>query len=143
MNALDKFAKQYAPLIGRTLLALIFIISGWGKIGGFEKTAAYMAAKGMPITEVLLVGAIIVELGGGILLVLGWQARLAALAIFLFLIPTTLIFHAFWAVDAAQMQNQFNHFFKNLCIMGGMLYIMAYGPGPFSLGGGARVTSCA
>ncbi|MGH8744680.1 MAG: DoxX family protein, partial [Burkholderiales bacterium] len=113
--------KQYAPLVGRALLSLIFILSGWGKITGFSGTAAYMASVGVPMSEVLLVPAIIIELGGGLMLLLGWKARWAALAIFLFIIPTTLIFHAFWVADAAQMQNQIN-FMKNLAIMGGMLY---------------------
>jgi putative oxidoreductase len=121
------------PLLGRILLALIFVISGYKKIGGFEQTATYMTSKELPYADVLLVLTIIVELGGGILLILGWKARWAAAAFFLFLIPVSLIFHPFWAVDAAQMQNQFNSFFKNLCIMGGMLYIIAYGAGPLSV----------
>ena len=125
--------KQYAPLIGRILLALIFIISGFGKITGFAATAGYMAGHGLPMPQVLLIATILIELGGGLMIALGWQARWAALAIFLFIIPTTLIFHPFWVADAAQMQNQIN-FMKNLAIMGGMLYIMAYGSGPYSLG---------
>jgi putative oxidoreductase len=112
---------------------LIFVISGYKKIGGFEQAATSMTSKELPYADVLLVLTIIVELGGGILLILGWKARWAAAAIFLFLIPVSLIFHPFWAVDAAQMQNQFNSFFKNLCIMGGMLYIVAYGAGPLSV----------
>jgi putative oxidoreductase len=133
MNKACEMTKQYAPLVGRALLSSIFIISGWGKITGFSGTAAYMASKGMPIPDVLLVAAIIIELGGGLMVLLGWKARWAALAIFLFVIPTTLIFHAFWAVDAAQVQNQMINFMKNLAIMGGLLYVMAYGSGPYSL----------
>ncbi len=129
-----EMTKQYAPLVGRALLSFIFIISGWGKLTGFSGTAAYMASKGIPMPEVLLVPTIFIELGGGLMLLLGWNARWAALAIFLFIIPTTLIFHAFWVTDAAQMQNQIIHFMKNLAILGGMLYIMAYGSGPYSLG---------
>lgn len=128
-----KVAEQYAPLVGRVMLALIFVISGFSKIGGFAGTAAYMAGQGLPMSEVLLVATIIVELGGGLMIVIGWQARWAALAIFLFIIPATLMFHAFWAADAAQYQNQLNNFMKNLAIMGGMLYIVAYGSGPCSL----------
>lgn len=128
-----KMANQYAPLIGRMLLAQIFVISGYGKIGGFAGTAAFMASKGIPIPEVLLVFTIIIELGGGLMLAVGWQARWAALAIFLFIIPTTLIFHPFWAADAAQYQNQLINFMKNLSIMGGMLYVVAFGAGPCSL----------
>jgi len=128
--------QQFAPLLGRTLLALIFIFAGYHKIIGFEGTAGYMASQGLPIPQILLVAAIVIELIGGLMILLGWQARLAAAAIFLFLIPTTLVFHAFWTVspsDAMALQNQMNHFMKNLAIMGGMLYIVAYGSGPFSL----------
>ncbi|MBI2313715.1 MAG: DoxX family protein [Betaproteobacteria bacterium] len=131
--------KQYGPLAGRALLALIFIIAGYGKIGSFAQTAGYMASKGLPMAEVLLVATIAIELGGGLMILAGWHARWAALAIFLFIIPTTLVFHPFWAVDAAQKGNQMNHFLKNLAIMGGMLYVMAYGPGPTSLQKGRDV----
>lgn len=133
MDKFDEAAKQYGPLAGRILLSLMFIISGWGKITGFAGTAGYMASKGMPFAQLLLLGAIVVELGGGLMLLVGWKARLAALAIFLFIIPATLVFHDFWAADAAQAQNQMIHFMKNLTIMGGMLYVMAFGAGPFSL----------
>lgn len=128
-----QWLRQYGPLVARTLLALLFVISGIGKIGTFAVTAGYIASRGLPFSDLLLVATIMVEVGGGIALILGWRARWAALMIVLFLIPTTLIFHNFWAVDAVQYQNQFNSFFKNLCIMGGMLYVMAFGPGPLSL----------
>jgi len=133
MDKLCEAAKQYGPLAGRILLSLMFIISGWGKITGFAGTAGYMASKGMPFPQLLLAGAIVVELGGGLMLLFGWKARLAALAMFLFIIPTTLIFHNFWAADPAQVQGQTIHFMKNLTIMGGMLYVMAFGAGPLSL----------
>lgn len=133
MNGFDNLAQRYAPLIGRSLLALLFILSGYGKIGGFAQTAAAMASKGLPMAEVLLALSILAELGGGLMILLGWQARWAALALFLWLIPVTVVFHNYWGVEAAQMRNQFNHFMKNLSIMGGMLYVMAYGSGPFSL----------
>jgi putative oxidoreductase len=133
MSRLCEMVKHYSPLAGRILMAAIFVMSGWGKITGFAATAAYMASKGMLFPELLLAGAIAVELVGGILLIFGWQTRWAALAIFLFLIPTTLVFHNFWAVDAAQVQAQTIQFMKNLAIMGGMLYVMAFGAGPLSL----------
>ena len=124
-----KLLQQYGPLIGRILLSAIFIIAGTKKIFGFAGTAGYMASKGLPITEVLLVLTIIIELGGGLMILLGWQARWAATAIFMFLVPVTVVFHPAWA-DAAE----FNAMFKNLAIMGGMMYIMVYGSGPLSLG---------
>ena len=133
MDKLCEAVKQYGPLVGRILLSLMFIISGWGKITGFAGTAGYMASKGMPFPELLLSVAIAIELGGGLMLLFGWKVRLAALAIFLFIIPATLVFHNFWAADPAQAQGQMIHFMKNLTIMGGMLYVMAFGAGPLSL----------
>lgn len=123
--------SQYQPfalLVGRLLLAYLFVVAGYGKIVGFAGTAKYMASKGMPMVEVLLVGAIVVELIGGLMLAAGWKARWAAWAIFLFLIPTTLIFHPAWADPSQTIQ-----FNKNLAIMGGMLYVAFMGPGKLSL----------
>jgi len=116
-----------AALVGRILLAVIFIKSGWGKIGGFESTAGYMASKGLPMVQVLLVLTILVELGAGLLLAVGFKARWAALAIFAFLVPVTLIFHPY--SDPAQVTN----FLKNVAIMGGMLMVFAFGPGAYSV----------
>ena len=122
-----------AALVGRILIAIIFIKAGWGKIGGWEGTAGYMASKGLPMVPVLLAATIALELGGGILLAIGWKTRWVALAIFLWLIPVTFIFHAFWGIDAAQVQNQMNHFLKNVAIMGAMLMLFAFGPGAYSV----------
>jgi len=124
-----KLIQQYGPLLGRILLSVIFIIAGIRKIFSFAGTAGYMASKGLPVSEVLLVLTIMIELGGGLMILLGWQARWAATVIFMFLIPVTVVFHPVWADPA-----EFNSFFKNLAIMGGMMYIMVYGSGPLSLG---------
>ena len=132
MNALCEAVKTYGPLAGRILLALIFVISGYNKLVGFDGTVGYIASKGLPLPQLAAAAAITIELIGGILLVIGWQTRWAATAIFLFLIPTTLIFHPFWAV-AAGKQMEMIQFMKNLCIMGGMLYVMAFGAGPLSV----------
>jgi putative oxidoreductase len=120
-------------LVGRLLLAYIFLLSGFAKIGKFAGTAAYMASKGLPVSEVLLIATIIIEVGGALMLVLGWKARWAALAIFLWLIPVTLIFHGYWAVEPEHMRTQMIQFNKNLAIMGGMLYVMVTGSGRYSL----------
>lgn len=120
-------------LLGRILLGLIFVVSGVGKIGKFSAVAGYMGSKGIPMSDILLVGTIALEVLGGLAIMVGWKARWAAGAIFLFLIPATLIFHQFWAADQASYQNQLNHFLKNLAIMGGMLYIALSGPGRLSL----------
>jgi putative oxidoreductase len=124
---------MYGPLVGRVLLALIFIIAGFGKITGFEGTVGYMQAYNVPMTQVLAVLAIIVDLGGGLMIAVGWKARWAAAAIFIFVLIASFIFHAFWAVPADQAQLQNIMFMKNLAIMGGMLYIIVYGSGPLSV----------
>jgi len=134
MNALCTLAKQYGPLAGRTLLALMFVLAGINKIGGFAGTAGWMASKGLPASEALLVLTIIVEIGAGLMLITGWKARWGAAALFGFTALASLIFHPFWAVPAAQQQMEMILFMKNLAVMGGMLYIMACGPGPYSLG---------
>lgn len=122
------FLKQNGPFVGRILLAIIFIISGFNKISGWDGTLGYMASKGLPMTEVLLGLTILIELGGGLMIALGLYARFAAFVIFLFLIPVTLIFHPFWA-DPEEM----NTFLKNVAIMGGMLYIVTFGSGAYSI----------
>ena len=130
---MQKIFDRFGLLLGRSLLALIFIVAGYKKIVGFSATAGYMASKGLPIVDILLVLTIIIELGGGIMIMLGWHARSAAIAIFLFLIPATVIFHPFWTIDASKATSEMYSFLKNTAIMGGMIYIIASGPGPFSL----------
>ena len=125
--------SNIATLVARILLAAIFIISGFGKITGYEGTAGYMAAQGLPLVGILLPLTIAIELGGGLLLALGWKARWAAALLFLFLIPATLVFHQFWGIDPKLAQMQQIHFLKNVAIMGGMLMVAAFGPGAWSV----------
>ena len=120
-------------LAGRVLLALIFIHSGYGKLNGFAGTAAFMAGKGLPFAEILAALSIAVELGGGIAIVLGWRVRGSAALIILWMIPVTLIFHNPLGLDPALAKQQLIHFEKNLSIMGGMLCLLAFGPGRFGL----------
>ena len=120
-------------LIGRILLALIFVNAGFHKIGGFEGTVGAIASKGLPMPQVLAALTVALELLGGIMLIAGYKVRWVAIAFFLWLIPTTFLFHKFWGIDAAQVQNQMNHFMKNVSIMGGMLLLVAFGPGALSV----------
>lgn len=128
-----EMVKQHGPLFGRILLALMFLIAGVGKITGFAGTVGYMEAYGVPMAQLLAVATIVIEVGGGIMLIVGWQARWAAAALFLFTLIVTPIFHAFWAVPADQEQLQMIMFLKNLAIMGGLLYVMAHGPGNMAM----------
>ena len=125
--------KRYGPLVGRILIALIFLFAGYGKVTGFEGTVGYIASKGVPLPQLAAIGAIIVELGGSILLLVGWKARWAAAALMVFTGIAALIFHNFWAASADQMQNQMIHFMKNISMMGGLLYIVVHGSGPVSI----------
>jgi len=126
-------AERYAPLLGRILLAHIFLVSGAAKILDWSGTEAQMAGKGMPLVPVLHVGALLCELAGGLSVLTGYRARWGALALFLFLIPTTLVFHNFWAARPAEQLQQFDNFMKNLAIMGGLALVAAFGPGPVSV----------
>ena len=125
-------------LAARILLAAIFIQSGFGKITGFEGTVGYIAAKGLPVPQLAAAGAVAVELLGGLLLVVGWQARWAAAAIFLFLIPTTYFFHNPSGLPADQVQMQMIQLMKNVAIAGGMLMVVAFGPGAWLLDGSRK-----
>ncbi len=125
--------QAYSSLVGRILLALIFIMSAIGKIGDFEGTSGYMSSHGMPMVPLFLLGAIVIEMAGGLSLLSGYKTKLGALVLVVFLIPTTLIFHAFWAVPEDMVKLQMIMFLKNLAIMGGLLTVLAHGPGKLSL----------
>lgn len=118
----------YLPLIGRVLIAAIFLMSGLNKIMQPAMTQQYMAAMGMPFTTLMLIGAIAIEMGAGLALLLGYRTRAAAWALFVFMIPTTLIFHTNFGD-----QNQMIHFMKNLAMIGGLLYVASYGAGAISV----------
>lgn len=128
-----KSLERYLPLAGRILLSLIFVMSGLSKVGGWNDTAGYMASKGMPLIPVFLVGAILVEVLGGLSVLLGFKAKLGAVALAVFLIPATLTFHNFWAYQGMEQQVQMSMFMKNLAIMGGLLLVIGFGAGPLSL----------
>ena len=123
----------WMPLLGRVGLGLIFLLSGFGKITGFEGTAKYIAAGGLPLPAVAAALAIAVEVVGGAALIAGIKARWAALALIAFTAVATFVFHAFWAVPEAQAYLQQIMFLKNVAIIGGLLFVVAQGPGKLSL----------
>lgn len=122
-----------ASLLGRIMLAAIFVHAGYGKIFRIEGTQAYMAKAGLPGWMVWLV--IATELGGGLLIVLGLGTRVVAFLLAGFTLLAGLIFHNFWAVDAAMYQNQMIHFMKNIAMAGGFLLLVANGAGAWSIDG--------
>lgn len=125
--------QDSAALVGRILLAVMFILSGFGKIGGFDGITGYIASKGLPLPQVVAALTIALELGGGILLAIGWKARWVALAFAAFCVLAGIIFHNFWAVEGAQRMREQINFMKNLTIAGGMLMVFAFGPGRYSV----------
>ena len=125
---------QGIPLvIARILLALMFVLAGFGKLTGLEGAAGYIAGKGLPAPMLLAIAAGVVELGAGVLLIIGWQARWAALALAAFTLVATFIFHNFWAVPEAQQMTQQLMFMKNISVVGGLLFVFAFGAGALSL----------
>jgi putative oxidoreductase len=119
--------------IGRILLALMFVLAGIGKLTGLEGTAGYIASKGLPIPMVLAVAVGVLELVAGVLLIIGWQARWAALALAAFTVVASVIFHNYWAMPAEQQMMQQLMFMKNLAVTGGLLVVFAFGAGALSL----------
>lgn len=120
-------------LAGRLLIALLFVPSGWGKIAGFAGTVGYISAKGVPLPEVCAAIGLVAELVLPLLLLAGFKARWAALALAVYVMVITPIFHAYWAVPAPQQMGQYLNFYKNLAIAGGLLAFAAFGAGAWSV----------
>ena len=125
-------------LIGRALLALLFIPAGVSKLTGFAGTVGYIASKDVPMPELAAAAGVGVELGLGLLLLIGFQTRWAALGIALFTLVISCIFHNFWGVSAEQVMAQSQQFFKNMAIVGGLLTVAAWGAGAWSVDGARR-----
>lgn len=115
-------------LVGRFLMAVMFFLSGFGKVMAPAATIAWITSTGLPMPEVGYVASIIIELGGALLLVIGWQTRLLGAVLSVFAIATAFIFHR----NIAD-QNQFFHFLKNIAVMGGLFQLIAFGAGKYSL----------
>jgi putative oxidoreductase len=120
--------RNHIPLIARILLSAIFLWSGVGKILNPAATQEYMAANGMPFTSALLIGAIAIEVLGGLSVLLGYKVRIGAIALSVFLVITTLIFHTDLSDQIQQIM-----FMKNIAILGGLLLLIQYGPGNIAL----------
>jgi putative oxidoreductase len=127
-----------AMLVGRILLSLVFLIAGYRKLMGVAASAGYFAKLGFPMPEVMVWVAIAIELGGAILLIVGWKTRWVAWLLALFTVIAAFAAHRFWEVDAAQYANQMNHFLKNIAIVGGFIILAATGPGALSVDGRRR-----
>jgi putative oxidoreductase len=121
-------ATRYLPLIGRVLIGLPFAMSGLGKLAAYGPTTAMIAAAGLPLPPLAYIVAVALELGGGLLLIAGYQVRSVALALAVFSVVAGVAFHSNFAD-----QNQMIHFLKNVMMAGGLLQIAAFGAGAISL----------
>jgi putative oxidoreductase len=128
-------AHDAIHLLARALLAWLFIPAGFSKLMGFAGVVGYISSKGVPMPEVCAAIAVAAELGLGILLLVGWQARWAALGLAIFVAVITPIFHNFWAVPEAQRMAQSQSFWKNVAVVGGLLMVYLHGPGRWSIEG--------
>jgi putative oxidoreductase len=119
---------RYLPAVGRLLIAAIFLISGLGKVAAPTTTQGYIASVGLPLPVVVYLIAVVVEVCGGVLLIVGYQTRVVAAILAVFAVATALSFHT-----AFGDQNQMVHFFKNICMAGGLLQVVAFGAGALSI----------
>jgi putative oxidoreductase len=126
-------SNSLVPLFGRILLSGVFIMGGIGKITGFSFEESMVAAKHLPMPAVALGIALAIELVGGLAILTGLFTRWTAWIVVLYMIPTTFLFHNFWAVQGADRIDTLIHFEKNLAIMGGLLLLAAFGPGAYSI----------
>jgi putative oxidoreductase len=120
--------SDLALLVGRLFYSSLFVLFGYFKLMAYSGTVTYMAAKGLPAPSLFAVLAVVFELGGGILMLVGYQTRLVALALALYTLVAALIAHTNFADT-----NQLIHFMKNMAIVGGSLAFFATGAGAYSL----------
>ena len=140
LNATTSYTTAYNAnttatllLVGRVLVALLFIMFGYMKLADFNGTVAYFTKWEFPVPAATAVVAIVFELGFGILLAIGWKTRWWAWALVLYTIIAAAVAHRYWTYPAAQQFAQTSFFYKNLAIVGGLLIIAAVGPGRYSV----------
>jgi len=126
-------AQDTLALIGRVLIALLFVPAGFGKISGFAGVVGYIGAVGLPLPQLGAIIAIVVELGLGLLLLLGYKTRIVSIVLAVFTVATAVFFHNYWGMPAEKAYVNQLMFFKNMAIAGGLLSIAAFGAGRFSI----------
>jgi putative oxidoreductase len=132
-TANDLPGRDALALIGRILVAAMFIPAGFAKLTGFAGTVGYISSVGLPLPALGAVIAIVVELGVGIAFLLGYKTRFAALILAVFTLAASVFFHAFWSAPEAAKMVTTLLFTKNIAIVGGLLALAAFGPGRFSV----------
>ena len=129
----ERAGQPYLELVARVLIGMLFLIYGVLQILRQAFYVSYMTKFGVPFPEALLVLAIVLEIGGGVLLVLGWKTRWAVIALAIFTLAATYFFHRFWEMEQAAAAANMAHFFKNVALLGAFCYIYIHGAGPLSV----------
>ena len=120
-------------LIARILLALMFVLAGLSKFGNLSGTAGYIGSKGLPLPMLLAIATAVLEVVGGLAIVVGYRARIAGLVLALFTLLASVVFHNYWALPADQQMVQQLMFMKNVSVAGGLLLLAVFGAGALSL----------
>jgi putative oxidoreductase len=126
-------SQSWTLLIGRSLLGLLFLVAGIRQLMFYAGSVGYFGKLGFPVPEATTWLSIIIHVAGGVLLVLGWKTKWTSWILVAMVVIATAMAHRFWQVDATQYTNQLNHFLKNLAIIGGLLYVIAFGAGATSV----------
>ena len=129
-----RFDHPVVPLVGRLLITYIFATSGVAKVVAWQSNVQYMSTRHLPIIPVLLAAAAVIELGGSLCLITGYQARAAAMVMFFYTTILTVLFHNYWAATGMLAGMQETHFRKNVAIMGGLRVLAYSGPGKWARG---------
>jgi putative oxidoreductase len=127
--------SDITTLAGRILIAVIFLISGFFKVGAYAQMVGYATAVHLPAPGAAIAAAAAVELACGLAILVGFKTRFAAWLLFLYLLPVSYFFHNFWAVQGQEQQMQMVNFLKNMAIMGGLLVLSVNGAGAYSVDG--------
>ena len=140
LNATAPFGAAAAPgysptvlLVGRVLISLLFIIFGYMKLTNFGGTVGYFTKWGFPLPQVVTAIAIVAELGGGLLLLVGWKTRLISWILAVYVVIAAAVAHRYWTYEPAQVFAQTSFFYKNLAITGGLLLLAVTGAGKYSV----------
>jgi putative oxidoreductase len=126
-------SRDTTALLGRVMLAAIFLVSGFAKLIDTSGTVGHMTAQGLPAPGILVYVAAAAEILGALSLIAGFVSRIGAIALIAFLVITTLVFHDFWTMTGDEQRLQMIQFLKNTALIGGLLLIVAHGPGRYSL----------
>ena len=127
---MHKFCSLFM-LIGRVMLALVFVFAGLSKLMDPDATIAYMESSGIENISLLMYSAAVIELLGGLLLIFGYKTRVGASLLMVFLVGVTCMMHNFWAFEGAAQKEEMIHFFMNVSIFGGLLYVLCFGSGKY------------